>query len=171
MPLKKVILLCLPVLLAIFAISCSDSFDHETGLYVNRGEGFSINFPAGWTKTKTQRGALLTVTDSNETAQMSIVVQELPDDISFQKYYTTVTSQGRSLGARVRDSGEMTIGGADALWSIIDITVGGQVFSSLNYYAMNGNRVYSIICTAASEDFPEFEDEYDKAVESFRFVD
>jgi hypothetical protein len=159
------------VLLSVFFISCWGSYDDITGLYTNRGKGFSINFPDEWKKIKAQMGALVTVSDPNELAQISIVVQELPEETTLDKYFKTISSQGKRMGARVKDSGEMTIDEADALWSMMNIKVGGGQFTSLNYYVMNKNRVYSIICIADSVDFNDFENEFDAAVESFKFID
>jgi hypothetical protein len=167
---KKTGFFCLAVLLSIFLLSCSESFDNDTGMYVNKGKGFSVHFPSGWQKIKAQMGALVSITDPEEKAQISVVVQELPDELSLDQYFKKVSSQGNRMGARVKDSGEMTIDGEDARWSIAGIKVAGKAFTSLNYYVTNGNRVYAIICLADSENFTGFEDTFDNTLESFRFM-
>ena len=168
---RKTFLLCLSVPLYMLLVSCSGGFDEDTGMYINRGKGFSINFPAGWGKTKTQPGALVTVTDPNETAQMNIIIQEVPDDVSLENYYKTVSSRGRRVGSRIKDSGVMKLDGFDARWSRAEITVGGRKFVSLNYYVMKGEMVYTIVCATANEDLPGFRKVLVKAVESFRFIE
>ncbi len=171
MVMRKLGALQVSLLIVLLLLSCSSSFDSESGVYSHREKGFSSTFPSGWTKAKVQPGALVTVTDPDETSQINIVVQELPEDVSLDKYFKTVTSQGGRMGARITDRGEMTIDGKDALWSNAGITVGGSSFSFLNYYVMNKNRVYTIVCTSADKDFPAVEETFDTAVESFRFID
>jgi hypothetical protein len=151
-------------------VSCRESFKSDTGLYTNKGKGFSIHFPEGWAKIEAQKGVLVGVTNPDETVQINIIVQDLPEDVSFDKYFKTVSSQGKRMGARMKDSGEMMIDGIDARWSIADITLGGKKFTYLNHYVMKGNRVYSIICVVPSDEFPGLEDTFDEAVESFRFI-
>ena len=169
--LKKIVVLHVVVLFALLVSSCSGSFDKETGMYINTGDGFSILFPGGWEETKTQAGALVTVTGSDKSAQMNIIVQELPDDMSLDMFYRNVSSQAGRVGARMIDKGVIKIDGEDARRAHGDITVGGLRFSSMNYYVMKGRKVYSIVGTSAHEDFNVLRDEFTRSVESFRFLE
>jgi hypothetical protein len=171
MMMKKICFLCLLLSLSFQLISCRESFNSDTGLYENRGKGFSIYFPAGWEKSETKMGALVGVTDPDETVQINIIFQDLPEEVTFEKYFKTVSSQGKRMGARIKESGEMTIDGVDARWSMADITLRGRKFTSMNHYVMRGNRVYSIICVAPFDEFPGFEDTFNETVESFRFIE
>jgi hypothetical protein len=155
MKVKKTFFLCLYLLFSLLLVSCRESFKSDTGLYTNKGKGFSIHFPEGWAKIEAQKGVLVGVTNPDETVQINIIVQDLPEDVSFDKYFKTVSSQGKRMGARMKDSGEMMIDGIDARWSIADITLGGKKF---------------IICVVPSDEFPGLEDTFDEAVESFRFI-
>lgn len=168
---QKYFLLFISVPLSMLLISCSGDFDKDTGMYINTGKGFSINFPTGWGITKAQAGALVTVTDPNETAQMNIIIQEVKDDVSLGNYYKTVSSRGSRVGSRIKDSGAMKLDGFNARWSRTEITVGGMIFSSLNYYVKKGEMIYSIVCTTANEDLPGFKNELVNAVESFMFIE
>lgn len=171
MKVKKTCFLCLSLLLSVLFMSCRESFQSDTGLYTNKGKGFYIYFPEGWAKIEAQMGALVGVTNPDETVQINIIVQDLPEEVTFEKYFKTVSSQGKKMGARMKDSGEMTMDGVDARWSIADITIGGRKYTYMNHYVMKGNRVYSIICVSPSDEFPGFEDAFDEAVESFRFIE
>ncbi len=60
--------------------------------------------------------------------------------------------------------------GVAGYWSIRDVSIRGVTFTSISYFVMRGNRVYSIICTANAKDFSDFEATFDEVGTSFRFL-
>lgn len=149
---------------------CSERFDRNTGIYTDTGKGFSIQFPAGWDETETPPGALFSVADPNNKANINIMVQDLPGNVTFDQYLKQISSQVDRAGASRRDNGDITMDGATGYWSIRDISVGGVRFTSLSYFVMKGERVYSIVCVANAKDFSDLETTFDQVATSFRFL-
>jgi len=168
--LKRLSLWCVVASSALVLFGCSEGFDRKTGTYTDKGKGFTVQFPAGWDKTKPPPGALFSVADPDNKANINVMVQNLPGNVTFDQYLKQVSSRQGMAGARQRDDGDITIDGVAGYWSVRDISVGGVRFTSLSYYVMKGERVYSIVCVANANDYPSLEATFDGVATSFRFL-
>ncbi len=161
-------LLFLALILSVSA-GCSGGYDAGTGLY--EGEGITVSFPAGWEKGKNIPNATFTVESPDKSAQISLFVQELPENTSLEQYIKRVSSNMRRVGAQQKDTGPINIGGYEGLWTQRTIKVGGQTFESIAYYVMPGNRVYSIIATTDQKSYERWESTFDEVAKSITFKD
>jgi len=71
MVLKRLSLWCVVALSALVLFGCSEGFDRKTGTYTDKGKGFTVQFPAGWDKTKPPPGAIFSVADSDNKANIN----------------------------------------------------------------------------------------------------
>lgn len=170
MVLKRLSRWCVVALSALVLFGCSEPFDRATGTYTDKGKGFAVQFPAGWDKTETPPGALFSVADPDNKANINVMVQDLPGNVTFDQYLKQVSSRQGMAGARQRDEGDITMDGIAGYWSVRDISVGGVRFTSLSYHVMKGERVYSIVCVAKVKDFTDLETTFDQVATSFRFL-
>lgn len=170
MVLKRRSLWCVVALNAVVLFGCSEPFDRNTGTYTDTGKGFTIQFPAGWDKTETPAGALFSVADPDNKANINVIVQDLPGNVTFAQYLKQISSQHGRAGASRRDDGDITMDGVTGYWSIRDISMGGVTFTSLSYFVMKGERVYSIVCVANAKEFSDLETTFDEVATSFRFL-
>jgi hypothetical protein len=157
------------VIVLLIIAGCSGGYDTGTGLY--EGEGITISFPSGWEKGKRIPNATLTVESPDKSAQISLFIQELPENTTLEQYLKRVSSNMRRVGAQQKDTGPINIGGYEGLWTQRAIKVGGQTFESIAYYVMPGNRVYSIIATTDQLSYERWEPTFDEVAKSITFKD
>ena len=157
-------------LMCIALLSCGGSYDEVTGLYHDDGNGFFIRFPAGWHESATTAGALITVTAADERAQINMVVQELPQSVTFNQYVDQLVSRWGSVGGREVEEGEMLIGGVGGFWTVRGLSVAGQRFMAITYSVMNGPKVYSVICMSSEADFQEYRSVFEEVAGSLMFI-
>jgi len=164
---RKAILVCVISAALLAVAGCSGSFDEETGYYSYKD--FSLQFPQGWSKTDTTPNALITVGNREDLYQIDVMVQELPENISFDQYLGNMTSNYKRVG-RYNGSGEMMIGGINGHWSDWSLTLGGNKYRSLVYAVMKENRIYSVICIAAEDRFPRYKENFKAVPASITFL-
>jgi hypothetical protein len=157
-------------LMCVALLSCGGNYDAGTGLYHDDGNGFFIQFPAGWYEGSTPAGVVVTVVAPDDSAQMNMVVQELPQSVTFDQYVEQLVSRWGSAGARKVEEGEMIMGGVGGFWTVRSLSVGGQRFMAVNYSVMNGYRVYSLIGIVGEADFPTYRPVFENAAESLMFT-
>jgi len=157
-------------LMCIALLSCGGNYDEGTGIYHDDGNGFFIHFPAGWYEASATAGAVVTVAAPDDSAQMNMVVRELPQAVTFDQYVEQLVSRWGSVGARKVEEGEMIMGGVGGYWTIRSLSVGGQRFTAVNYSVMNGARVYSLVCLASEADFPTYRRVFEDAAKSLMFT-
>jgi hypothetical protein len=159
---------CAVICLALW--SCGGSYDAATGMYHDDANGFFITFPAGWHEGSTPPGVVVTVVAPDDSAQINVVVQELPQAVTFDQYVDQLVARWGSVGARKVEEGEMIMGGAGGYWTVRSLTVGGQRFTAVNYSVMNGPRVYSLVCIVGEADLPTYRRVFEDAAESLMFT-
>jgi hypothetical protein len=115
-------------------------------------------------------GALITVAAPDDSAQINMVVQELPQAVTFDQYVEQLVSRWGSAGARKVEEGEMLMGGVGGFWTVRALTVGGQRFMAVNYSVMNGAKVYSVIGIVAEADFPTYRPVFEEVAGSLMFI-
>ena len=93
MVLKRLSLWCVVALSALVLFGCSEGFDRKTGTYTDKGKGFTVQFPAGWDKTKPPPGAIFSVADPDNKANINVMVQDLPGNVTFDQYLKQVSSR------------------------------------------------------------------------------
>jgi len=167
---RRVGLAAFSTLVCVTLLSCGGNYDEGTGLYHDDGNGFFIRFPAGWHESATTAGALITVTAPDERAQINMVVQELPQSVTFNQYVDQLVSRWGSVGGRKVEEGEMLIGGVGGFWTVRGLRVAGQRFMAITYSVMNGPRVYSVICMTSEEDFQEYRSVFEEVAGSLMFI-
>ena len=155
------------VFVTLMMVGCSGGFDKDTGTY--EGKGFSLRFPLGWERTKTTAGALISVSNQELTANINIMVQELPQSVSFDQYIKKLSVQHARMGARQREQGDITLAGIEGHWAMSNITAGGQKFTTISYIVMKGSTVYSIVSLAKAELFADLEQTFDEVARSLKF--
>jgi len=161
--------LCLVVLLYVSTGGCSGGYDQASGVY--EGKGFTVGFPAGWKKGRNVPNATITVEDPGGSAQISLIVQDLPEDVTLEQYLDDIARKMGMIGARQNDSGTISIGGIEGVWTQRTITVGGAAFESLSYYVKHGGRVYAVLAIAKKDSFTSFEPVFDEVAKSLSFED
>ncbi len=157
------------VIVLLIIAGCSGGYDAGTGLY--DGNGITVSFPAGWEKGKTVPNATLTIENPDGSAQISLFIQKLPENITLKQYLKRVSSNMRRIGAREKDSGPIDMGGYEGGWIQRSLKVGGQPFESIAYYVMRENTVYTIIATTYKESYAKWEPTFDEVAKSIRFND
>lgn len=168
MPIKsKSFFLIFFVLVLITTTGCSGGYEADTGLY--QGDGITIFFPTGWEKEQTIPGAIFTIKKPEQFVQMSLFIQELPENTTFEQYLQRVSSNMARVGAHKKDDGTLEMGGKKGRWVKREIKVGGNSFESLIASVMNGDKVYSIMGFAASSSMNEWEPVFEKVAESIQF--
>jgi hypothetical protein len=150
--------------------SCGGSYDAATGLYHDDSNGFFITFPAGWYEGSSPPGVVVTVVAPDDSAQINVVVQELPQAVTFDQYVEQLISRWGSVGARKVEEGELIMGGVGGYWTVRSLSVAGQRFTAVNYSVMNGPRVYSLICIVSEADFPTYRRVFEDAAKSLMFT-
>ena len=170
MHMRRLGLAAISAMLCVALLSCGGGFDKATGLYHDDGNGFFITFPAGWNESSAPAGVVVTVVAPDDSAQMNMVVQELPQAVTFDQYVEQLVSRWGSAGARKVEEGEMIMGGVGGYWTVRSLSVGGQRFTAASYSVMNGSRVYSLIGIVAEADFPTYRRVFEDAAKSLRFT-
>lgn len=163
---RKVIIVCIFWAALLATAGCSGSFDEETGDYSYKD--FSLQFPRGWGKTKTTPGALITVGNREELYQIDVIAQDVPEGGSFDQYVKSLMSNYKRVG-KYNGSGQMIIGGIDGHWSDWTMTIGGYKYRSLVYAVMRDGKMFTVICIAAEDKFPTYEESFDGVAESITF--
>ncbi len=151
------------IILTAFIFSGCSGYDTATGTY--EGKGVSVNFPTGWSKIKTVPNAVITV-ENDKGANMSLLIQKLPENITFEQYLKRVRSSQGRMGAREVENGPITLGDYEGHWSIKNIGVGGQSFTAITYSVMRDGKVFSILGLSSSETFPQWESTFDNVAKS-----
>lgn len=164
---RKAILVCMISAVLIVTAGCSGSFDAETGNYSYKD--LSLQFPQGWGKTETTPGALITVGNKKELYQIDVAVQEIPGEVSFDQVVKNITSNYSRVGKH-NGSGQMIIGGIEGHWSDWTMNIGGYNYRTLVYIVMKDKEVYSILCIAAEDKFPSYEESFDAVAASIVFM-
>jgi len=170
MRLRKLGLAASCALVCVAILSCGGNYDEGTGIYHDDGNGFFIRFPAGWYEASAPAGVVVTVVAPDDSAQMNMVVQELPQSVTFDQYVEQLVSRWGSAGAREVEGGEMIIGGVGGYWTIRSLSLGGQKFTAAAYSVMNGPRVYSLIGIVSEADFPTYRKAFEDAAKSLMFT-
>ncbi|MEC4685838.1 MAG: PsbP-related protein [Nitrospirota bacterium] len=162
MQLRRMTVLCMALLISCVLIGCN-STPKESGRYYNKGKGFSIKFPEGWKKQKSPRGVIITFGSPEDTASVGVQKQKVSPQqtlaytVKFMKSYT------RKIGGKIIDTGETVIDNVDASWLLSDL--GSETI--ITYYMKKDDYIYSILASAAKDDF--YEDEMRSIARSFRF--
>lgn len=163
---RKAVLVCMLSAALLATAGCSGSFDEETGNYSYKD--LSLQFPLGWGKMDTTPGTLITVGNREELYQIDVNAMEVPEGVSFDQFVKNMMSNYNRVG-NYNGSGEMVIGGIDGHWSDWSLTIGGYKYRSLVYTVMKEDRIYIVICTAAEDKFPNYEESFDAVVSSIAF--
>jgi hypothetical protein len=171
MPSKRSISSASWALVCVALVSCGGSYDPGSGLYHDDGNGFFIRLPAGWQESSSVPGALITVGSPDESAQINLVVQELPQSVTFDQYVEQLVARWGSAGARKVEEGETLMGGVGGFWTVRTLTVGGQRFTAANYSVMKGPKVYSVIGIVNEADFPTYRPVFEEVAGSLMFID
>ncbi|UCG79127.1 MAG: hypothetical protein JSV21_04675 [Nitrospirota bacterium] len=156
------------ILSVLILLGCSD-YSPSTGSY--KAKGISLNFPAGWAKAATTPFSIITVENSVQSAQMNLVIQDLPENMTFEQFMQRVSSNQNRAGAREIDSGKIDMGGSEGHWSLREMNVQGHIFTAITYTALNDRKAYSVMGIAKKELFRDYESVFDAAAKSVRFVD
>jgi hypothetical protein len=159
---------CLLGLLIVIFSGCSGGYDETTGLF--EGEGILVSFPLGWKKAETLPNTILCVESSDKSAQLILVVQELPGAITYESYIKRVASNQRRLArAREQDSGLIKIGDQESHWSIKTVPAGAVEYTTITYFVLHGRKVYSIMGKTESKDFSRWETAFDEVAKTVSF--
>lgn len=148
-------------------VSCGATYDEASGLY--NGDGFFLQFPAGWHEIASPPNVEITVAPPGESAQINLVVQELPPAVTFYDYLNQLVSRWGRIGAREIESGEIMMGGVAGHWSMRTLTIGGQRLIVSAYSVISGPTAYSIICIATEEDLGTYQEVFDGVAQSLIF--
>jgi hypothetical protein len=159
----------LHLIFVMVVVNCSKGYDAETGIY--EGEGITVSFPAGWMEEETTPGAKLTLRNPDGSAQIDLIIQELPENTTLEEYLNRVSSRTGMVRASEKDKGSIIIGDSDSRWVRRSIKVDSQSFESIAYYVVNRGMVYSIMCTANAKSFEKWEAAFDEVAKSIRFSD
>ncbi len=134
-------------------------------------EGIVVTFPDGWRKTRTVSNTEITVVSPDDSAQISLFVQKLPENMSLEEFLKMVSSRADLAGVQEQDSGPIEIGGIQGRWVTRSLQLGDKNFESIVYYAMKDHRIYALMCMAEEGAFDRWENTFDNVATGVRFED
>jgi len=149
---------------AVFLIACS-SESIKNGRYYNKKHKFSIQFPEMWEKQKSEPGVVVTFGAPENTTKVGIQRLKLPSRGNFQQVIKFMRAYITNIGGSIIDEGNELIDSTNSTWFLAEFTGKGEMM--LAYYFEKNNYIYSILCSADTQDF--YEDEMRTIAQSFRF--
>jgi len=126
---------------------------------------FSIKFPETWKEQKPERGIVVTFGNPDNTAKVGIQRLKLPSRGNFEQVIKFMRSYITNIGGTIIDEGNELIDNTNSTWFLAEFTGKGEMM--LAYYFEKDNYIYSILCSADTQDF--YEDEMRTIAQSFRF--
>lgn len=155
---------CLSMLLL---SACSKGYDQDSGVYEDNG--ISVNFPSGWTKTTQVPYSTVTVMKEGTDTNVSLFIQNMPDNMTLDEYLSNVSANQSRIGARETSSGTITMGGLEGQWSIRALNASGVNFTSITYTVLQDGKAYTILGVARTDDFGQWETVFDTTAKSIQF--
>ena len=164
---KKSLGIIVCFLIAMFLASgCGQN--NKSGTYFNKKEGFSVEFPEGWKKIKTEFGMVVNYTDPEERIKVGIQHQKLPSGKTLEETIKFLPGLFSQQGFKLIDESEAVIDGNDAYW--FRLILNTNIFSY--YIVLKGQDCFAIIFSYDKDSTSEdAEDTIEGIVNSFRFMD
>ena len=157
------IFLCISLVVCII-IGCGSP--KEPGRYYDKAKGFSINFPEGWTKTKSVFGVAVTFTDPEGRVKLSVQYQKIPKEKTSEELDKFMRNNIQRV-AKIVEESEVVVDGINAHW--FRCLVGTEAISY--YIVMNGQDSYAIMATYDKDSTDEeIEDVIEASVDTFKFI-
>jgi len=153
-------------------------------LYHNEEGGFSITLPDGWEIRDNYwgTGTVMAVPPTGSPdypGDISVGSNPSPPGTTLEDWLDNTTSNVCDIADNCGEveSGETTIDGRRALWSVVSYTMpsdsepytAGQHLQELAYFFKKGSTGYIIDLTATAGNFPRLRSQYEQIAQSFEF--
>lgn len=147
--------------------------------YYNTTEGYSIEFPPGWTKVETTFNGmkLIAAVSAPDSAgdkfaeNIGVAVQDLPLALNSEEYLGLMKA---GLKATTTDFKEIErssfkLDGKDGKKLVFSYTLNGQTLEDAVYEVVNGLKAYVIVGAAQSEQYSKYSGAFDTSAGTFKF--
>ncbi len=173
---KRRRLVFIRILLALTFLFLSSCQAKNPNRYVNKKDNFSIEFPPDWEIKENYYGttvmALSSLENENDNFRenVNVVVEVIPDGTSLNDYFSASVSNLKQLNNFNDEfSGYDEFNNNKTKWLYYSHEMGTYKLKVILYQFINGNKAYSITCTAKEEDFEKFKKQFKDAASTFNF--
>ncbi|WP_414470236.1 PsbP-related protein [Methanobacterium sp. ACI-7] len=181
---KKYLSILIIILAIVFASGCTDNGNETSGNVLNNtkvynGDGFTFEYPLDWETIVSQgRDSIVAVGDPNSAdasgnAGVNVVIQKTvkPQGMQLKDYYNATYTQfasGNVSFVPVSD-GTIVINGITAYENVYKVNSGGQKQQRAIWIPHN-NLIYIILCSAPVSDYNNQQENFNKIINSFKFI-
>ena len=159
--------ICAPLAILIFRLLGCLGASNDPGRYSSHLEKFSIQLLVGWQSIDPADGALVTVANPEKTVTISVSCDNVAAGYTDKQALQHFNARGQDNSIFYSESGDALIAGMPGHW--LKGISGNQNFTSLLYFVIHSNRLYSIQFTARAEQFDNYQVQFDSIIQSFKF--
>ena len=157
----------IPLAMLTFTLAGCTGAAKDPGRYFNRLDKFSIQLPVGWQSIDPAIGALVTVVNPEKTVTISIACDKVASGYTDKQALQHFNARGQDSNIFYSENGDALISGMPGHW--LKGISGNQNFTSLLYYVIRSNHLYSIQFIANADQFDSDKIKFDSIVQSFKF--
>ncbi|MFA5096002.1 MAG: hypothetical protein WC478_01535 [Candidatus Omnitrophota bacterium] len=166
MVVRKLGVFIIPALVIVLLVGCGQA-SKERGRYSRRLEKFSVQLPAGWRSVIPASGVLVSVQNLERTVTINISADKVAYGYTNEKARQHLNSEGQISDIFYGESGDIPISGKPGHW--LKGISGNQRFTSILYFVIHFNHLYSIQFITLSDQFDSYKDQFENIIQSFKF--
>jgi hypothetical protein len=147
-------------------------------LYMNKEKGYSIEFPAGWTKQERFMGLDVIALSPADTPKdsfrenASVLSGKLDAPITLDLFYSeNLKNLQKALNNfKLEGSGDINVDGQAAKWVLYTHKQGNFESKVIQYFIMKGDYAYLITCGGEPTVYDKYKSTFESIVKSFKFL-
>jgi len=157
---------------------CSPPATPPNQQYIDKEKGFEITYPGDWKRWTGGIGQDLEIIPSDQTNpnvfrdNLLVHVETVPAGTTLEGFFASKVAATQRADPEVEyqeiERLPVVLGSEDAQRLVYSMRHDGTQVTSAAFFLVRGGRGYTILCTAASEQFDKRRPEFEKIVGTFK---
>lgn len=148
-----------------------------TEKYTNKDKQYSLDYPSQWQRKEVPAIDFVLFappkgTDTQVHASMNVIAEKVDAPVTLAQFYNesvgNISTELKEV--KIESNGESNLNGTPSKWINYSHSMQGISFRVLQYFIVNGDRVYLLTFSALSDDFATYKPEFDKIANSFKIL-